>query len=112
MISPYVANDRSISGNDGQIDRREGAVYFKSRTSKMAPFRFRVYDVALVGKALKRVAIESPAAVHRYFVQANGGRWRYSFVKGERRELSAPALERQLSAATYSNPDRTRGDPR
>ena len=102
-----------LSGNDGQIDRREGGVvYFRARDGMMGGRRYRLYDVDRSAVTLRRVEVESPRATHRIFVQADQARWTYTFSKGERRELIASALERQLQQATYSNIDGHGMDPR
>src|SRR5258708_40319236 len=87
-----------------QIERREdGSAHLRAKLGMMGARRYRVHDVVKIGVRVRRVDVESARATHRIVVQADQARWTYAFGPGERRELIAAEMERQLAASQYSN---------
>ena len=64
---------------------------------------FSLHDVDRSGGRIRRVGLGSPAATHRFFVQADRGRWEFKLEPNDR-SLDTASLERQLQAATYRMP--------
>lgn len=62
------------------------------------------HDVDLSSGRIRKRAHWALDSTHRLFVQADAGRWQYSFAPDEGRGFDIPALERQLQAAHHSQP--------
>lgn len=89
-----------------QLDSQpDGSTRFLALTGLMGGRWFRLHDIDRRSGRTRRVSLESPDATHRIFVQTDGGRWIYSFAKGELRALDVALLERQLIGARFRAPE-------
>lgn len=96
-----------------QLEHRpDGTTRFLALTGLMGGRWYSLHDVDTSAGRIRKVALGSLEASHRFFVQADRGRWAYGFAPGEGRGLTVPTLERQLQAARYSNPSRVACDGR
>jgi hypothetical protein len=112
-LAPTFRADAAKAAAEPELERRAtGAAYYRDVRGKMPGMRFRVHDLDLSGTKVRAVALESPEATHRIFLQADSARWSYAFRPDEDRTLDPFALERQLLNARYRMPDVRRGSPR
>ena len=96
-----------------QLDHRsDGTTRFLAQAGLMGGRWFSLHDVDQGGGRVRKVALGSVQATHRIFLQADAGRWFYSFAPGEGRGLEVQALGRQLQAAKSRMPNATARDGR
>jgi hypothetical protein len=95
----------------GELGQRTAtSIYFRATVGRLGGDLVKVSDVTL--SPVRVLELESPAATHRVFVQPSEARWTYAFVTGERRTITAAALEAQIDKAEYSQPNAAQRNPR